>query len=96
MLPQDHPHYIHPDEAKAAITAFQKVEIRSAVTPIFALTFGADALSDLISQSGAVALRFYHALYKDRQTLVVAAVRADGTVIDDAFLENGHPCPPFC
>lgn len=96
MLPTDHPHYISPEDAKAAITAFQRNEIRTSVAPVFALTFGADALASLINQDGAVAVRFYHAICKDRQTLVGTAVREDGTVIDTLFIENAYPCPPFC
>lgn len=62
--------------------------------------FSAKAVLDLLSQSGAEYLRYYHARDKEgKRTLVLVAADANGNDLLDAgsqVLDQHWPCPPYC
>lgn len=62
--------------------------------------FTAKAVLDLLSQSGAEYLRYYHARDKDgKRTLVLVAADATGNDLlssGSEVLDQHWPCPPYC
>ena len=60
--------------------------------------FGSEAILRLLSQEGAVGIRYYYARDKDNNpVLVLVGVDETGRDMTEGYLaEKGYPCPPFC
>jgi hypothetical protein len=60
--------------------------------------FDADQVRALLSQPGAMGLRYYHGVNEDgTYAIILVAVDAAGLdLTDEVLLERHIPCPPFC
>lgn len=93
-MDKHHNHRIASDHGAEMIRKHQEHAPKGA---ILAHTFNKSAFLSLLAHPEAEGIRLYHAVNKEGQpTLVAAAVREDGTAIDDQMMDTSFPCPPFC
>ncbi|MCH6558974.1 hypothetical protein IH799_01320 [candidate division KSB1 bacterium] len=88
-------HSISLEDASKMTRNFQ---LQSASDQIIGGFFGKDAVLAIISQEGAVGLRYYYGL-DDEGTphIILIGVEADGNdMIDGLLAERAAACPPHC
>ncbi len=88
-------HSISLEDASNMTRNFQ---LQAAPNQIIGGFFGKDAVLAIISQEGAVGLRYYYGLDDERTShIILIGVDADGNdIIDGLLAERALRCPPNC